>query len=443
MMKYLTCTVISLLILAKAAFAVGLPLETFTLASGLRLIVIEDSRAPVVLHAIAYRVGGADEEKGKTGLAHFFEHLMFKGTERFPQDRLNALFDENGMERNAFTMQDTTLYYARGSVASLEALMEMEADRMTNLAFSPAMFETERKVVQEERRLNTESNPYGLAYEKLSAELFAAHPYGRPVIGRPEDVAALTLADAQAFYRRHYRPDNAIVIVVGDVRPAEAYVLAERHYGKLPASEPQAAVERAAEPRWAAPRRLNHRDHRISTTSVIRRSMVPARNVAGERQSAAFEVLANILGGSMQSRFRAALVIGTREAMSVGAYYNGMQKTYGDFSLTATASPGADIEGIEKKMLAILKDVARSGPTEAEVERAKNTVAAAYIYGLDNPANVGVMMGLALTTDVPLQAIYTREQTFADVTVADVKAAALLLVENMNTVTLTLGPQKP
>jgi zinc protease len=443
MIKLLTLTVLGLLLLAKTAIAVSLPHETYTLPNGLRLIVIEDRRAPVVLHAVAYLVGGADEENGKTGLAHFFEHLMFKGTPRFPQKDLNALFDENGMERNAFTMQDATVYYARASVALLGPLMDMEADRMVNLTLTSDVLETERKVVQEERRSNIDSNPYGPAFERLEAELFRVHPYGRPVVGRPEDVAALTLADAQAFYRRHYTPDNAIVVVVGDVKAEDVHALAEIYYGKLKAAGTKDEALRPMESIWTATRRIEHSDARISSPFVIRRYVVPARDVAGETQSAAFEVLADILGGSSQSRLRKALVNGSHAAMYVSASYNGMQKTYGGFGLAASTAPGFDIGKLETDMIAILEELARSGPTAAEVERAKNTVASEFIYGLDNPANIGMMMSLALATDVPLSAITAQEETFAKVTARDVQAAAQLLVSTHNAVTLTIKPQKP
>jgi zinc protease len=443
MTRFIALSVFSLFILAKAAFATSLPHETYTLANGLRLIVIEDRRAPVVLHAVAYLVGGADEENGKTGLAHFFEHLMFKGTPRYPQSALNALFDENGMERNAFTMQDVTVYHARASVALLAPLMDMEADRMVNLTLTPDVLETERKVVQEERRLNIESNPYGLAFEKLEAALFQVHPYGRPVVGRPEDVAALSLADAQAFYQRFYAPDNAIVLVVGDVKAADVRAMAETFYGKLKPAGSRPVAARPAEVPWTMPKRIEHADARINAPAVIRRYLVPARNVAGETQSAAFEVLADILGGSAQSRLRKALVTGTHEAISVGASYNGMQKTYGNFGLSGSAAPGFDIAKLETNMIAILEELARTGPTPAEVERAKNTVASEFIYGLDNPANIGIMMSLALATDVPLSAIAAQEDTFANISVADVQAAARLLVETPHAVTLTIGPPKP
>jgi zinc protease len=440
--RLLVLTLASLAMLAHAAFAFKLPLTEFTLDNGLQVIVIEDHRAPVVLHAIAYRVGGADEAAGKTGLAHFFEHLMFRGTTKFPNDTFSVLMDENGAERNAFTMQDVTAYYERGNVELLGLMMELEADRMQNLLLTEAVFATERKVVQEERRQQTESDPYAVAGEKLDAVLFKAHPYGRPVVGLAQDVASLTRDDAFAFYRAHYMPATAIVLVVGDVQPEAVRQLVEKHYGPLKNQAALPKRERVAEPVRAKAERFELEDARINDPVFIRKYIAPARTSVSERQSAALSILSSILGGNSESRFEEKLVLGSREASAADASYNGQGLDYGSYQIYGVPTPGQDVSQLEQKIDGILADVVRDGVTQAELDRAKNSAMASYIYQLDDPAGFGVNIGLAVAMGVARKDIFNRDVVLGEVTREDVQQAARALFESQDHVTVTIRPKK-
>ena len=428
-------------ILARTAFSFALPITEFTLDNGLQVIVIEDHRAPVVLHAICYKVGGADETPGKTGLAHFFEHLMFKGTTKYPGDAFDNIMDENGAERNAFTSADVTCYYERAQVSLLGLMMDLDADRMQNLVLTPQVFETERKVVQEERRQQTESSPYAVAGEKLDAALFTRHPYGRPVVGIPEEVEALTLDDANVFYRRHYMPGNAIVLVVGDVQPDEMRTLAERHYGPLKNPGPLPVRNRIPEPNSDTPQRLEMQDHRISDPVFIRKYVMPARGSSSPREAAALTMLSVILGGNSESRFEKQLVVGRRVASAADATYNGAAITYGTYQIYGIPTPGQDVLKLEQDIDAIIADVAKNGIRPDELEWAKNASLAQYIYGLDNPTSFGINIGMALAMGESRADIYNREKVISEVTLEDVQKAARLVMENKHSVTIVLRPK--
>ncbi len=428
-------------LLVKSALAFSLPVTEFTLENGLQVIVIEDHRAPVVLHAIGYRVGGADEVQGKTGLAHFFEHLMFKGTTKYPKDSFDRLLDENGAERNAFTTPDVTVYHERAHVSLLGLMMDLEADRMQNLVLTDTVFETERKVVQEERRQQTESSAYATAGERIGAALFRVHPYGRPVVGLPEDVAALTRTDAESFYRAHYMPGNAIVMVVGDVRPNEVRKLAERHYGSLKNLAPVPLRQRPEEPLRANPERLDLKDSRISDPLFIRRYLVPSRGAMPAREVAALNILSVILGGNTESRFEKQLVVANREAAAADAEYSGQSIAYGTYQIYGVPTPGQDVLELEKHMDAMLQDIVENGVKPEELDWARNTALASYIYALDNPTSFAMMIGLAVAMGEDRKNIYNGDTEISQVTREDVQRAATRVFASRHTVTLILRPK--
>jgi zinc protease len=423
---------------ARLTYAFTIPVTEFTLDNGIQVIVIEDHRAPVVMHAIGYRVGGADEEPGKTGLAHFFEHLMFKGTVRYPKAAFSTMMDDNGVEKNAFTTHDLTVYYERGNAKLLEQFVDLDSDRMQNLVLTDEIFETERKVVQEERRQQTESNPMAVASEQVDALLFKLHPYGKPVVGWTKDVAAVTLKDANDFYRQHYMPQNAIVLVVGDVATNDVRKLAERYYGPLKNNAAPKPRKRPDLSLQAFPQRLELQDGRISDPVILRKFIVPARDAVSERESAAFDILAAHLGGSSQSRLEKELVTGSRQATYAGAYYNSDALTYGTFQIYIVAAPASDTGKIEKDVDAILKSVAEQGMTAAELDSIKERTLSGYIYQLDEPVSFAVMIGFATALGISHENIYGRDKTIADVTLQDVQSAARMLYATRHDVTLVL-----
>lgn len=436
----LTCLALTLL-QGKLAFGFSLPLTEFTLPNGLQVMLIEDHRAPVVLHAIAYKVGGADEEPGKTGLAHFFEHLMFKGTAKYPRDSFDRLMDENGAERNAFTTHDVTVFHERAGVDLLGLMMDLDADRMQNLQLTDDVLETERKVVQEERRQQTESSPYAVAGEKLDATLFKVHPYGRPVVGLPQDVAALTRADAEAFYRSHYMPGNAIVMVVGDVTPQKVRELADRYYAPLKNPSPVPVRTRPAEPELAQSETVEVQDARVNDPVFIRKYVVPASNIMSARETAAINILSVILGGNTESRFEKQLVVARREAAAADAQYSGQSIDYGSYQVYGVPTPGGDVLQLQNDVDAMLLDIARDGIAPEELEWAKNTTLASYIYALDNPTGFAMMIGLAVAMGENHDDIVKGDEMIAAVTREDVQKAAQQIFANRKAVTLILRPK--
>jgi zinc protease len=427
--------------LTKAGFALSLPVTEFTLDNGLNVIVIEDHRAPVVLNAITYRVGGADEVTGKTGLAHFFEHLMFKGTTKYPKDSFDLLLDENGAERNAYTNLETTFYYERASSALLEQLMDLEADRMQNLVLTPEVFETERKVVQEERRLRTESDAYGSAIEKVNAVLFKSHPYGRPVVGVADDVAKLTLEDATAFYRSHYMPSNAILLVVGDVKPADVKNLAVKYFGPLKNNVKSPVVQRAPEPLHTKAERLELEDARVSDPAMIRIYNIGPNSVTTPREASAYAVLASIMGSNSQSRLIKQLVTRDQVATMMNVSFGGSTNEYGMMYVSAAPRSGVDVLALEKQVDAILQDVKDHGVTAEELAQAINTSEAKDIYARDNPVGLGTTAADVRASGRSLNYIDAVSAALLKLTPADIQLAAQKVFDANHSVTLIMRPK--
>lgn len=282
-------------LIALPAFA-GPAITSFELENGLQAVVIEDHRAPVVTQMVWYRVGSADEAPGETGIAHFLEHLMFKGTDKIPEGAFSKLVAENGGQDNAFTSYDYTAYFQRIAADRLDLVMGMEADRMVNLRLTNEIVLPERDVILEERNSRIENDPGSLFQEQMSATLYLNHPYGSPVIGWRSEMEELTLNDALDFYAAHYSPDNAILVVAGDVDPAEVEAMAKKHFGPIP---PEGVIprRRTAEPPQLAAREIEMADPRVRQPYVIRRYLAPSRRTAGDETAASLAMLAQVLGG--------------------------------------------------------------------------------------------------------------------------------------------------
>jgi zinc protease len=428
-------------LLVGAAFGFTLPVTQFTLDNGMEVIVIEDHRSPLVLHAVTYRVGGADEETGKTGLAHFFEHLMFKGTKKHPKDSFDLLLDENGAERNAFTNLETTFYYERAHVNMLETLMDLEADRMLNLVLTPEVLDTERKVVQEERRLRTDSDPYGAAFEKMNATLFKVHPYGRPVVGLADDVARLTLDDAISFYRAHYMPATAILLVVGDVQPEAVKRLAEKYYGPLQNATKPAVLKRPPEPRRSKADRLELEDERITVPAISRIYNMGLNAGTTAREAAAYQVLASIMGSNSQSRLYKQLITGDQVATSVNTTYRGSTDEYGLFYVFGAPRSGVDVNDLERRIDVILQNVNDHGVTPEELQDAVNTAAAKDIYARDSAVSLGVTAADVRAAGRSLSYVDDVSAAITKLTPQDIQEAAQKVFDATQSVTLILRPK--
>ncbi len=414
--------------------------ETFTLDNGMQVVVVSNHRVPVVTHMVWYRVGAADEPPGHTGMAHLLEHLMFKGTEEVAPGEFSRRVAEIGGRDNAFTSHDFTAYYQTVAKQHLDMVMRMEADRMTNLLFEDEHVRTERQVVLEERRQRTDNNPSALLGERANAVMFHNHPYRTPVIGWAGEVATLERDTLMAFYRRHYAPDNAILVVSGDVTTDEVRALAEEHYGPIPARQ-VAARARPVEPEPVVERRVVLRHPQVQQPSWSRRYLAPTYTTGASEHAHALEVLSEVIGGGTTSQLYRRLVVEEELAAGAGAGYSPEQLDYGTFYVWASPRPGVDMEALEAAVTDELEAIRRNGVDAAEVERAKTRLRANVIYARDSTSRGAFALGRALTTGSTVEDVETWPESIAAVTPEDVDAAARAVLAEHRAVTALLLPR--
>jgi zinc protease len=409
---------------------------SFTLPNGLEVVVIEDHRAPLVVQMIWYRVGSADEPPGTSGIAHFLEHLMFKGTDTVGPNQFSAMVEAQGGDDNAFTSWDYTAYFQRVSADRLELMMQMEADRMQNLVLAEEEVLTERQVILEERTDRTDSSPGAILSEQMRAAQFQNHPYGLPIIGWRHEMEGLTREDALDFYQAHYAPNNAILILAGDVDPATARTLAERHYGPIPANPAITPRDRPEEPPQLAERRITLADERVSEPYVFRTYLAPERDPGDQAKAAALTVLAELLGGSGQTSVLArALQFDSQTAVYTTAFYNGTSIDDATFGLIVAPSPGVTMAMAEAELDRVLDEFLRTGPDPAALERIRTQIRAADIYARDDVNTLARRYGEGLAVGLTLADIDGWDEALAAVTAEDVMAAAELVFDRRNAVT--------
>jgi zinc protease len=414
--------------------------ETFTLANGLQVVVISNHRSPIITHMVWYKAGAADEVWGKSGIAHFLEHLMFRGTREIPPGEFSKIVARNGGRDNAFTSYDYTGYFQNVSRDRLELVMKMEADRMTGLALTDAVVDPERDVILEERRQVVENRPGSLLREQMNAALFLNHPYGRPVIGWEHEIRGLTRADAVAWYETHYTPNNAILIVAGDITVADLKPLAEKYYGPIPSRAVPQRV-RPQEPPPRAARRIELKDQRVAQPSISRSYLAPSY-AAGEKEHAyALQVLAELLGGAATSRLNRTVVLEQQLATSAGAWYDPTALDSGTFGVSASARSGVEIKDVEAALDSQIQKLLTDGASEDEVERAKQRMRAAAIYARDSLSTGARVIGAALTTGQTIADVEAWPQRIGEVTAAQVNAAARAILLPERSVTGLLLPK--
>lgn len=414
------------LIASAAAFAATAApnVTSFTLDNGMQGVVIEDNRAPVVTHMVWYKVGAADEPPGKSGIAHYLEHLMFKGTDEIPEGAFSKIIAENGGQDNAFTSVDFTGYYQSIASDRLDLVMKMEADRMVDLRLTEAVALPERDVVLEERNQRTENDPGALFSEQMDAALYLNHPYGVPIVGWKSEIEGLTMQDALDFYADHYAPDNAILVVAGDVSADEVKRLANIHYGPIPAAGVKERV-RPAEPPHRAARRMQMSDERVRQPYVIRRYLVPSRRTGGDETAAALAMFSQILGGGgVTSRLSKELTQKQRITINVGAFYRGQSYDDGVFGVYGVPAPGVSLETVEAELDKVMADLIANGPTDDELNRAKTVIRASEIYAQDSQSGLARRYGAGLTAGLTIERIQSWVDTLTEVTPEDVKQAA-------------------
>ena len=427
-------------LLAAAAFALPAAaaedVTAFTLDNGLQIVVIEDNRAPVVVQMVWYRVGSADEPKGKSGIAHFLEHLMFKGTDELASGEFSDTVEAQGGSDNAFTSWDYTAYFQRVAADRLDLMMKMEADRMVDLRLPPDEVLTERAVILEERNQRTDSSPGALLSEQMRAAQYLNHPYGTPIIGWRHEMEGLTQADAEAFYKAHYAPNHAILVVAGDVPPDQVRAMAEEHYGPIPASPLIRPRERVAEPPQITERRMSLSDPRVSEPYISRTYLAPERDPGDQKTAAALTILAELLGGNGTTSVLArALQFDTQKAVYTAAFYDGSSVDDTTFSLVVVPTPDTTLQQAEDAMDAAITRFLEDGPDPDAFARIKTQIRAADIYARDDAEGLARRYGEGLATGLTVDDVKAWPQVLDSVTEQDVIAAAKMVFDRKKAVT--------
>ena len=409
---------------------------TFTLSNGLQVVVIPDHRTPVVTQMIWYKVGSADETPGKSGLAHFLEHLTFKGTAKHPVGEFSQTVLKIGGNENAFTSTDYTGYFQRVPREQLARMMEFEADRMTGLVLKDENVLPERDVVLEEFNMRVANNPDARLTEQIMAALYLNHPYGRPVIGWRQEIEKLDREDALAFYKRFYAPNNAILIIAGDTDAGEVRPMVERTFGEVPAQPAISARRlRPQEPTPAAPRTVTLSDPRVEQPSLRRYYLVPSAATAAAGESPALDVLAQLMGSGANSYLYRALVIDQQLAVNAGAGYTGTSLDATQFVISASPKPGVEFAQIEQVIDRVIADVGQNPVRSEDLERVKTQLIAEAIYAQDNQATLARWYGGALTTGLSIDDIRSWPDRIRAVTAEQVREAAQKWLDKKRSVT--------
>ncbi|HEY1361539.1 MAG TPA: pitrilysin family protein [Xanthobacteraceae bacterium] len=417
------------------AAANGPHIADFVLVNGLEVVVIPDHRAPVVTHMVWYRVGSADETPGKSGLAHFLEHLMFKGTAKNPAGRFSQVVAGIGGQENAFTAADYTGYFQRVPRNELKTVMQLEADRMTGLVLTDDVVVPELKVVLEEQNMRVANNPAARLGEQMDAALFLNHPYGRPVIGWRHEIEQLKREDALAFYRRFYTPNNAILVVAGDVTAEEVRALAQETYAQVPRITESKPRLRPQEPTQEAARTVTLADPRVTQPSLSRYYLVPSSTTAKPGESEALDVLAHILGRGSNCRLYQTLVVDKRIAVNAGASYDGTALDTTRMTLFASPKPGTSLDELEAAVDAVLAQLVDNGVAGEELDRAKSRMIADAIYANDNQRTMAQWYGAALTSGATVDDIRAWPDRIRQVTADAVQDAARRWLDKRRSVT--------
>lgn len=439
-----------LFIFAVSAQASGLfnP-KSFVLANGMKVVVVEDSRAPIVHHMVWYRAGSADEPPRKSGIAHFFEHLMFKGTPAIPSGEFSKRVAALGGRDNAFTSYDYTAYFQTIARDRLGEMMRMEADRMANLRLNEADVRSELQVVLEERASRTDNSPAAILGERMMAALHPHHPYGTPIIGWEHEIKMLTRADALAWRRLHYAPNNAILIVAGDVKAEDVRRLAERHYGPLKARSVPPRLRPQNPPPVVAQRViLEHAD--VRQPSLRRLWPAPTRSAGDKRHAVPLMLLADILGGGSTSRLYRELVRDGKIAASAAAGYDETGLDPSNFTVALTPLPLADrtkatrdaaMAALENGLERTIERLLRDGVTEDELTRAKTILIAQTIYARDSLYIATRTLGAALTSGMTIEEVEALPDLIRAVTREQLQEAARAVLRPGASVTGLLLPE--
>jgi len=427
-------------VLAAVLLAACRPVQETTLDNGLKIVVKEDHRAPVVVSQIWYKVGASDEPDGLTGISHVLEHMMFKGTPSHPSGEFSRIIAENGGRENAFTGADYTAYFQQLEKSRLAVAFELEADRMQNLLLDEKEFAKEVRVVMEERRLRTDDQPESLAFEKFMNTAYTVHSYRKPIVGWMRDLERLTVADVRAWYRRWYVPNNATLVVVGDVKPREVLALAREHFGRIPAGK----LERTrvpAEPPQAAIRRSTLKAP-AQVPSLLMGFHVPAFSTRrNDGEPYALLVLNGVLDGGGSARFERELVRGRQIAASIGVGYSPTARYPVLFVISATPSRGRTPAELETAIRTQIERVRNEPIAEAELKRVKAQVAAGNVFQRDSVFYQAMQMGMLETVGLDWRMLDQYVARVQAVTAEQVREVARKYLTDANLTVTVLEPQ--
>ncbi|MDA7429412.1 pitrilysin family protein [Primorskyibacter aestuariivivens] len=408
---------------------------TGMLDNGMQVVVIEDHRAPVAVHMVWYKAGSADEKPGVSGVAHFLEHLLFQGTTNMEPGELSRVVAANGGTDNAFTSYDQTAYFQRVAADRLELMMQMEADRMVNLQLGEEEIRIEREVIIEERNQRTENDPGALMREQMRAAQYLNHRYGVPIIGWRHEMEGLGLEAALDYYQTYYAPNNAVLVVAGDVDPDEVMALAREHYGPLPPNPDLKPRNRPQEPPHTSPRRMVFEDPRVSQPYVIRSYLAPERDPGAQETAAALSLLAEVLGGGQTSVLNEKLQFEQKVSIYAGASYRGVSLDDTTFSLIVVPAPGVSLEEAEEAMDAAVAEFMETGVNADDLNTIKRKLEASRIYARDNVDSLANRYGRALTSGLTIEDIQAWPEILAAVSEEDIMEAARMVFDRNASVT--------
>lgn len=415
--------------------------QTTFLDNGMQVVVIPDHRAPVATHMVWYRVGAADEAPGESGVAHFLEHLMFKRTDNLATGEFSKTVALLGGQENAFTGQDVTAYFQRVASDRLSDVMRLEAERMTKLLFDDEEVRTERDVVLEERRMRVDNNPPAILMEQMNAALYLSHTYATPIIGWTHEIEQLTREETRAFYQRHYAPNNAILVVAGDVELDQVTELAREHYGPIPHNPEVFQRPRPREPQGQAARRVELRHERAGQPMLQRYYIAPCYANAEPGEAEALDLLMKVVASGATSRLYKSLVTEQKLATNAGGYFTGAARDYGKIVVYALPAEGHDLAEVEAALDAILADVVSNGLTAAELDRAKKVYLADDIYERDSQSTMARRYGYSLVTGQTIDDVESWPARIEAVTLQQIQQVAQKHLDIRNSVTGLLMPE--
>ena len=419
---------------AKGLFGAG----EFYLNNGMRVIVIENHRVPIVKHMLWYKNGASAEKLGKGGIAHLLEHLMFRGTYKVSGDSFNQIMEENGAESNAFTGMDVTVYHQLLDISRLELAMFLEADRMKNLKIDDDNFAKEQAIVFEERKQMVDNNPLARFGEVINRTLWQNHSYARPIIGTDSEILALTSKDAMDFYQQFYAPNNAVLVLSGDINLKEAKELANKYYGKLKKTQIKKIETVSLNNAFRAEVEVAEKE--VNSVRIIKRYATASLN-KDSNYVYPLQVLASYMGGGETSKLFKKLVLQDKKALAVAVNYNPVTQSYGNFQISLTPAEGVSISEA-KEMLSKAWDEALTELNVEELEKVKNKMLAGLIYLRDNPEDAAYIVGSMASVGASLEEIELQEDKIKKVRKQQVLDVANLLIDNTPQVLGILKPEK-